>query len=502
MSAKSTLSSTRYASNVPKRKITRTISGVSPIAVVIEPRACPHGTCVYCPSLNVPQSYTPESPAIMRARELNYDPYLQVKARLRAFAAMGHPTDKIELIVMGGTFLAYPIDYQYNFIKRCYDALNEKDAKNLDEAKRINETSAHRCIALCIETRPDVCGPAEIQRMLEFGATRCELGVQLPDDEIYERVKRGHTVEDVKKATRLLKEAGFKVGYHLMPGLPGSDKERDIKRFKEIFDCEDFRPDQIKIYPTQVIKGSELETLYAEGKFTPYSDDELVELLIQLKTLVPKWCRIMRVMREIPPSYLVAGTKRIDLRNVVLKEMKKRGLKCRCIRCREIGFALRHRLITPDAEALQNVKMNEIHYKASDGDEYFISIEGDNEVIFGLCRLRLNKTLRDSGCSKCSNNDGNDNNGCAIVRELHVFGPEVSISMDNSYHTQHHAMRSIQHRGFGAVLLKRAEEIARSNDYTHIKVISGVGVRNYYRNLGYFLEGYYMAKDMTKDMKT
>ena len=454
-------------------KPTRTISGVSPIAIVVEPRKCPHGTCVYCPSWEVPQSYTPKSPAIMRAALLKYDPYSQVKSRLKAFEAMGHPTDKMELIIMGGTFLAYPVEYQYQFIKRCYDALNDIDAKDLEEAKTINETAEHRCIAMCLETRPDFCGPEEIKRMLDFGATRCEIGVQLPDDEIYSLVKRGHTVADVKKATKLLKEAGFKVGYHMMPGLPGSDAKRDIKRFKELFSSEDFMPDQIKIYPTLVIKGSELEGWYAEGKFKPYTENELVELTIKLKSLVPRWCRIMHIMRIIPPEYIVSGAIRSDLRKMAQAEMKTRGIKCQCIRCREVGFAERQKKDTSG-----ELKMETLSYDASGGKEYFFSFVNPNDFIFGLCRLRINS-------------DGKT----AMLRELHVFGPEMKIGAEDGEKTK------TQHKGLGGKLMAEAERIAIGHGCERMDVISGIGVREYYRNLGYTLEGHYMMKRLTENGK-
>jgi len=456
-------------------KPTRTISGVSPIAIVVEPRKCPHGTCVYCPSWEVPQSYTPKSPAIMRAALLKYDPYSQVKSRLKAFEAMGHPTDKMELIIMGGTFLAYPVEYQYQFIKRCYDALNDKigegsGAKNLEKAKTINETAEHRCVAMCLETRPDFCGPEEIKRMLDFGATRCEIGVQLPDDEIYALVKRGHTVADVKKATKLLKEAGFKVGYHLMPGLPGSDAERDVKRFKEIFTSEDFMPDQIKIYPTLVIKGSELENWYAEGKFKPYTENELVELTIKLKSLVPKWCRIMHIMRIIPPEYIVSGAIRSDLRKMAQAEMKTRGIKCQCIRCREVGFAERQKKDTSG-----ELKLETLSYDASGGKEYFFSFVNPNDFIFGLCRLRINAAERNG-------------KKVAMLRELHVFGPEMRIGTEDG------EGKKTQHKGLGVKLMAEAERIAAEHGCERMDVISGIGVREYYRNLGYTLEGPYMIK--------
>lgn len=444
------------------RKPTKTISGVTPIAVVIAPRKCKHGTCLYCPSLNVPQSYTPKSPAIMRAKALNYDAFKQVKSRIGAFRAMKHPTDKIELIIMGGTFLSYPIKYQYDFIKACYDALNGKKSKTLEEAKKLNEKAKHRCVALCIETRPDVCDKSEIKRMLEFGCTRVELGVQAIDDKIYRLIKRGHTIKDVIDATRRLKDAGFKVGYHLMPGLPGSSFKKDIEMFKKIFASEDFRPDQLKIYPCQVIRGAELERIYEKGQYEPYTNEELVKLLIEFKKITPCYCRIMRVMREIPPEYLLAGTTRIDLRKVVAEEMKKQGLKCQCIRCREIGFALLK------GDKIDNhLRLNKIEYRASQGKEFFIEIINKDDIIFGLIRLRIP-------------NKSNE----FYVRELHVYGPAVEIGKRGK----------TQHIGFGRQLMQEAEKIAKANKIKKIKVISGIGVREYYKALGYKLEGNYIVK--------
>ena len=461
-------------------KPTRTMSGVTPIAVVTEPRPCPHGTCVYCPTLGVPQSYTPLSPAIMRANELNYDPYKQVVARIKSFEAMGHPTNKIELIVMGGTFTAYPVDYQYYFIKRCFDAMNEKDSDTLDEAKRLNEKSKHRCVALCIETRPDYCSEEDVKRMLDFGATRCELGVQIVDDKIYELVKRGHTVKDVIDATKRLKDAGFKVGYHIMPGLPGSDLKHDLIKFKELFESENFKPDQIKIYPTQVMKGSELELWYKEGKYKTYLDSEILELLIKMKSIVPKWVRIMRVMREIPPLYIANGTKKIDMRNLVYIEMNKRGMACKCIRCREVGFAITKGKISKEKVASlkkQDLVLDIQQYRASGGDEYFLSYEyGD--ILFGLCRLRII--------------DGKD---YAFIRELHVYGPELKIDGVTTSSSINSAF-PVQHSGLGKSLMKKAEEIAKERGIKKLYVISGVGVRDYYRKLGYELEGPYMAKEL------
>ena len=447
-----------------QRKPTKTISGVTPVAVVIKPRKCPHGTCLYCPSLDVPQSYTPKSPAIIRAAKLKYNPYKQVLVRLKAFKAMKHPTDKIELIVMGGTFLAYPLAYQYKFIKDCFDALNGKKSKNLEQAKKINEKARHRCVALCIETRPDVCGKREIKRMLEFGCTRVELGVQAPDNRIYKKICRGHTVKEVIDATRRLKNFGFKVGYHIMPGLPGSNFKKDVMMFKKLFSSDDFKPDQLKIYPCQVLKGSKLVEFYKKGKYEVYSKEELVKLLIELKKQVPRYCRIMRIMREIPPEFLVAGTKRIDLRKVVHDKMREQGIRCECIRCREIGFALLH-----GKKIDRKIRLNKIEYNASKGKEFFIEAINKEDIIFGLVRLRIPRESKN-----------------LLVRELHVYGPSLEIGKK--------ARRGGQHKGLGKKLMMKAEKIARKNGCKKIIVISGVGVREYYRSLGYRLEKGYMVK--------
>ena len=447
------------------RKPTRTLSGVTPIAVMLPPRPCKKGACLYCPSLNAPQSYTPESPAVLRASKLKYDPFEQVKSRLNAFKVMGHPTDKVELIIMGGTFLDYPIKFQYEFIKKCYDALNGKDSKNLENAKKINEKAQNRCIALCIETRPDVCGDGEIKRMLEFGATRCELGVQALDDRIYDAIRRRHCVQDVVDATRRLKDAGFKVGYHLMPGLPGSSIKKDIELFKKVFSSSDFKPDQIKIYPTQVLKGAELEKIYRNGGYEPYKQEELIQLLLKLKLMTPRYCRIMRIMREIPPEYLVAGTKRIDLRKVLQEELLKRKKVCKCIRCREIGFVSR------DREVKGRITLERLDYSASKGKEIFLEFVNDEDVLFGLCRLRI---------------IGKGKDKVMLVRELHVYGKQLKLNEKGK--------EKGQHIGLGRKLMKESEKIAKKEKCSVIKVISGIGVREYYKNLGYNLEGPYMVK--------
>jgi elongator complex protein 3 len=321
------------------RKPVRTISGVTPLTVVLEPRKCDHGTCIYCPGgEHVPQSYTDKSPAIMRALALSFDPYEQVLNRLRVLNKMNHPTDKIEIIVLGGTFLQYPVKYQYNFIKRVFDGLNGKDSKNLEEAKKINEKAEHRCIAMCIENRPDNCNEEEIKRMLEFGCTRVEIGVQMPDDELYEKTNRGHTVQDVIEATKNLKNAGFKLGYHIMPGLPGSNLKKDMEMFKTIFMDSKFRPDQLKIYPCQVVADSPLAKTHKILKFKPYNEKQTKEILEKMLREIPAYCRVMRMMREFPKEKLIDGVERLDLRKDVEDHLRSEEIHIDEIRMREIGF--------------------------------------------------------------------------------------------------------------------------------------------------------------------
>jgi len=410
------------------RKPTKTISGITPVAVMLPPRKCEHGMCLYCPNMNVPQSYTPRSPVVMRAMKVGYDAFKQVQGRLKAFKAMNHPTDKVELIIMGGTFLEYPEDFQNEFIKGCYDALNNKISKNLEKAKKLNEKSKQRCVALCIETRPDRCIQF-IDRIREFGATRVELGVQIIDNKIYEIVKRGHRVKDVINATKALRDAGFKIGYHIMPGLP------------------------------------------------------------MLKA-IPRYCRVMRVMREIPPEYIVAGTKRIDLRAEIEKELRRKKSKIKEIRFREIGFALRDK-----KEINLDLKLKTTKYKAGKGTEYFLEIVNKDDILFGLLRLRVcpKETLSCSPPLKFINKKTRakrgDNNQ-AIIRELHVYGKSLKIGQKLKI--------ASQHQGLGKWLMNEAEKITMNNKIKKLSVISGVGVREYYRRLGYKLKDTYMVREIKK----
>ncbi|MDD5190451.1 MAG: tRNA uridine(34) 5-carboxymethylaminomethyl modification radical SAM/GNAT enzyme Elp3 [Dehalococcoidales bacterium] len=458
------------------KKTTRTISGVTPLAVMTKPLPCP-GQCIYCPTYAVtPQSYTPESPAVLRGRQCDFEAARQVTLRLGGFTQMGHPTDKIELIIMGGTFLSASVDYQYSFVKDCYDALNGVPSASLTEAKKINETAARRCVGLCIETRPDFCGQAEINRMLEFGATRVELGVQTLDDAVYKTVRRGHLVQDVVNATALLKNHGFKVHYHWMPGLPGATPEHDLEMTRQLFSDPRFRPDGFKIYPTMVVQGTELEKWHQSGRYQPYPDNIMINLVADIKAIVPKYVRISRVLRDIPVKFITGGL-RVSLRGPVKQIMKDRGTECHCIRCREYG----HRRQAGLKAGLPS--LHRLDYEASGGKEIFLSFEDDNETLFGLTRLRIQPdTIPAMGVVQPQTT--------AIIRELHIYGSEVPLKQSDD--------ASAQHKGFGKALIREAERIARE-EYQAQKlfVLSGVGAREYYRSeFAFQFQDNYMVKEL------
>ena len=414
---------------------------------------------------------------MLRGIECRFDAAKQVKVRLDGLADMGHPIDKIELIIMGGTFLATPKDYQHQFVKDCFDALNGTVSASLEEAKKLNENAACRCVGLCIETRPDFCGEGEVKRMLEFGTTRVEIGVQTLDDEIYRLVNRGHLVEDVVRATSLLKQYGFKVHYHWMPGLPGSTPGHDLAMSRQLFDDPRFRPDGLKIYPTMVVAGTELEKWYQEGRYQPYNNSTLLDLVADIKAIVPKYVRISRVLRDIPVKFIVAGYK-YSLRGPVKKRMQEKGIECHCIRCREYG----HRAV--DGWEIGEPSLKRMDYLASGGTEVFLSFEDERETLFGLLRLRIQpEPIPISGQENAT--------PTAIVRELHVFGPEVPL--------KNQSPDAVQHKGLGKALLKEAEHIACEEfKAPRMLILSGVGAREYYRiEFDYRSVGDYMVKNFS-----
>jgi len=462
--------------NLLQKKPVRTLSGVAVVAVMTSPHPCPHGRCVPCPG-GPPfsaQSYTGREPAAQRASMHNYDPFGQTDDRIKQLEVVGHDADKIELIIMGGTFTARDFRYQEWFVKRCYDAMNGKMAANLEEAKILNERAKHRCVGMTVETRPDWFRLQHVDRALEMGATRVELGAQILNDSVLYEMRRGHTVSDTSDATRIARDAGLKVCYHIMPGLPGSDRKKDIESFKRMFSDEKFRPDMLKIYPTLVVKPSLLYQKWKNGEYEPLDTEEAVELISEMKRYVPEWVRIQRVERDIPSNLIDAGVKKSNLRQLVHLRMEKEGRRCRCIRCREVG----HKEYKDKVE-IGEVEMVRREYKAGGGKEIFLSFEDiKNDAIVGYCRLRFPFAPHRP---EVGEND-------AIVRELKVSGYVVPIGKK--------AGKEWQHRGYGRQLLGEAEEIAREAGKEKILVLSGIGVREYYKKLGYESDGVYVSKKL------
>ena len=464
-----------------RRKATRTISGVTVIAVMTKPYPCPQPEpCAYCPGgppFGVPQSYTGFEPAAMRGLQNQFDPYLQVKSRIGQLQAIGHNVDKIELIVMGGTFPATPLDYQTWFIQRCLDAITEMKSASLEEAKKNAETSRIRNVGITVETRPDWAKESHIDHMLSRGVTRVEVGVQNPNDEIYRLVGRTHTVKDVVEATRIMKDSGLKIVYHLMPGLPSSNMKKDLKAFREIFTNPVFKPDMIKIYPCLILKGTKAYKWHREGKYKPYTNETAANLIAEVKKIIPHWIRVMRVQRDIPAPLIVAGVKRSNLRQLVQQKLKEQGIRCRCIRCREVGHRMLKDKVKPDPE---KVKILTTRYAASEGEEIFISAEDpENNLLIGYLRLRIpsEKAHRQEVKAK----------PCSIVRELHVYGPLVPVG--------EHLAKAWQHKGYGGILLSEAERLSKENyDAKKVLVISALGTKQYYMRFGYQYDGLYMSK--------
>lgn len=456
-----------------RKRAIRTLSGVSPVAVLTKPLGCP-GRCVFCPTEeNVPKSYLSNEPAVMRAILNDYDPYRQVKTRIDTLEANGHPTDKVELIVMGGTWSSHPKPYQVSYIKGCLNALNGKKARSLAEAQKINETAAHRCVALTLETRQDWIDEAEIKRMRMLGCTRIEIGTQTIYDDILALVKRGHNVAATIHATQLLKDAAFKISYHMMPNLPGASIERDIAMFKELFENCDFKPDMIKFYPCMVVPFSELKLWMQQGRHVPYSDEELLKIIIEAKKFFPRYLRVTRLIRDIPATSIIGGSKVSNLRQVAQNIMKKQGIHCECIRCREI----RDEVIDP-----KNIELRTIEYDASGGKEFFISYDdASKDKLCALLRLRFS-----SYSMTGKKHFIKELEGAALIRELHTYGAQVPISERDE--------KASQHLGFGKKLIAHAEHLARGKGFKKIAIISGIGIREYYRKLGYELEGTYMVK--------
>ena len=478
-----------------RKKPTRTISGVAVVAVMCKPHKCPHGRCNYCPESDIaPPSYTGEEPAALRARMFDFDPYRQAYNRLLQLESIGHPIDKVELIVMGGTFPSYFTCYQEWFVTRCIEAMNnygltDEDTKisirnggiltvpnkfsYLDNVQTANEMSSVRCVGMTFETRPDYAKIPDVDRMLKLGVTRVELGVQTIYNFIYKRIERGHRVSDVIKSTRILRDSGLKVAMHLMPGL-FSDPERDMRIFHRIFEDDSFKPDMLKIYPCLVTKGSEFYDLWKKGDYTPYTTEEAVDLIVNIKKMLPKWVRTMRIQRDIPSQLIEAGVKKSNLGELVYNKLAEENVKCQCIRCREVG----HQGVGVNP-VFGDIKLMKEEYSAGMGREIFLSHEDPlNDILIGFLRLRIPSSIA---------HRREVDEKTAIVRELHVYGQMAELGQKKD--------EIWQHMGYGEDLLAEAEKLAlETYDKNKLLIISGVGARNYYRKFGYEREGPYMSK--------
>jgi len=479
-----------------RRKPVRTISGVAVIAVMTSPAPCPHGVCLPCPggpnsAFKSPQSYMGREPAAMRAIQHDFDPYTQVQSRLSQLKEIGHDVEKVELIVMGGTFSARSLDYQEWFSKRCLEAMNDftgtewrenawrigKDLPYipLEEVQKANEIADIRNVGITFETRPDWAAEEHVDEFLRLGGTKVELGVQSVYDFILTRMQRGHGVAEIVRANRILRDSAFKVGFHMMPHLPGADSELDLRGFKKLFEDPRFRPDYLKIYPTLVTEGTALYRMWEAGEYQALSDEEAAELVADIKSILPKWVRLQRIQRDIPAHQIFAGVRKSNLRQLAEEKLREKGGKCRCIRCREVGHnSLKGRRINE-----KDIELTMETYEACNGKEHFIAFEDlSADVLIGFTRLRFpatphRKELQDS----------------ALIRELHVYGSMVPVGKGAK-------QQEWQHRGYGKELIEHAEKTAYEAGYGKLAIISGIGAREYYRKLGYILDGHYMSKTL------
>src|SRR5512133_2257599 len=465
-----------------RMKPMRTLSGVTTVTVLTKPYPCP-GKCIFCPTdVRMPKSYLPDEPGAMRGLEHQFDPYAQVNSRIQQLKSLGHPIDKIELLILGGTWSSYRRDYQEWFIKRCFDAMNsltpdpspllgEKVERGaLQQAHSINESTHHRNVGLVIETRPDEITPDEIRWLRHLGVTKVQMGAQSLDDHILELNKRGHDVECTRRATALLRAAGFKIVLHWMPNLLGATPESDREDFARLW--TDFCPDEIKIYPNQLLANAELYEYWQRGEFHPYTTEQLIDLIADVKPSIPRYCRVNRVIRDIPSTNVVEGNRRKSLRQDIHDEMKRRGTQCQCVRCREVrGKTIR-------AESL---RLDDFVYQAGVAEEHFISYVTPDDRLAGFVRLSL------PGADS-PQTGMNDLNGAALIREVHVYGQSLPVGAEKQ--------GAAQHSGLGTKLLLKAEQIAAAHGYRSLAVISAIGTRKYYLERGFERGELYLVKQL------
>jgi len=476
-----------FDSNIRRKmmvKPIKTASGVLVITVMAKPYDCPHGRCIYCPGgkeLNIPLSYTGKEPVTRLAQKFDYNPKNQIISKLEQEYSRGHNISKIELVIVGGTFPFMYQDYQRNFMKECFEALNGVESSSLKDAQKLNETSDIRCVGLTVETKPDYCKEVHVDLMLELGMTRVEIGVQTLSEKVYKNINRGHTIDDVYQSFQIAKDAGYKIVAHMMPGLPGSNPQKDLEDFKKLFEDSRLKPDMLKIYPTLLLKDTGLAKLFEKGVYKPYPDEVFIDLLLEIKKTVPPWIRIMRIQREIESEDILYGYKNGNIRQILQQKLKEQGLQCNCIRCREVGIK--------KLTNFRDIKImpKRIDYDSSQGKEVFLSLEDyDNETLYGFLRLRkLAKPHRKELREK-------DGNPSAIVRELHVLGQVVDIGNNNDFN-----FNSSQHRGYGSNLLGIAENIVKNEfGLDSLSIISAIGTRQYYKKLGYEENGPYVSKEL------
>ncbi len=456
-------------------KPVRNISGVAVLAAMVKPHICPHGTCTYCPKglhHPAPPAYTGDEPAAQRGYRNDFDPFKQVYSRIDQLQRTGQSTDKCELIIMGGTFLSMPEEYQYYFMRGCLDGISGTPHDSLVESVKACETSPNRVIGITMETRPDVAKMSDITRMLEWGTTRVEMGVQSVYDDVLQTLNRQHTIQTTIDSTQRLKDSCLKVGYHMMSKLPGSTLERDLQAHLEVFQNPNFKPDMIKLYPLAVVENTALYPKMMRGEYTPITEEQAITFYSKVKAAAPEWVRIMRVQRDIPSQNISAGVKKTNLRQLVNERMKEEGTQCRCIRCREVGFKRTREGLTP-----KKIELVRRDYEASKGKEIFLSYEDvEQDILIGFTRLRIphQPTLNELANS-------------AYIRELHVYGQSIPLGEQ--------IQKSGQHKGLGKKLLAEAERVAKEEfGLEMMNIIAGIGVREYYKKLGYTQNGPFVGK--------
>ena len=460
-----------------RMKPIRTLSGVTTITVLTKPNACP-GECIFCPTeSNMPQSYLSDEPGARRGVENEFDPYRQVTSRLKALHEVGHPTDKVELLILGGSWTAYPPSYREWFIRRCFEALNTENPLDdqgeirLEDVQTRNESSQHRNVGLVVETRPDLITRSELIFNRKLGVTKFQIGIQSLDDHILALNKRGHTVEQARQAVDLLRAAGFKVVAHWMPNLLGATLESDRADFAKLWIEGSIQPDEIKIYPCQLLQNTELYHYWQNGEYQPYSEEQLIDLLADIKPTVPRYCRINRVIRDIPSTNVVAGNRNTSLRQDVARELERRGKRCNCIRCREIrGSTLQK----------ANLELHDLVYQTGVSEEHFLAYDTEDNRLAGFLRLSLpyeNNVLEIP-----------DLEDAAIIREVHVYGQSLEVGTEQA--------GAAQHAGLGKNLIQKAEDIARTKGYASLAVIAAVGTRQYYAMRGFDMGELYMVKPL------